>query len=344
MRITSSFLKFNQGKRDLLLTKLSAEVLVAITYAAVRGKDEETGAVQRILNTERIAKIRDFTIRGGAYPNAFIINWVSTTNTLLKESSIVSFEIGERLAQIIDGQHRIAGIKEAIKVNTQLKDLELPVVIYENLTTKECAEIFLSINTEQKPVPRSLVYDLYGLLGEDLSDPAISRARDIAVFLNESESSPYYTEIKFPGSKKRKGGIALSTAVSSIKPLVEPKSIFDQIGISELEIQKRVFLNYFIAIQKQYDSFWENKENVFRYSSGFSGAIEFLKSKLLSYCNFKRSFTIETIQSALRITDDTVIKQAEVKKLGGSEQANRVYERLVESFFPEGEEKKIIEY
>ncbi len=47
------------------------------------------------------------------------------------------------------------------------------------------SHIFLAINTEQKTVPRSLVFDLYGIASESVIDPAAVRARDIATYLNE---------------------------------------------------------------------------------------------------------------------------------------------------------------
>jgi len=53
-------------------------------------------------------------------------------------------------------------------------------------------------------VPRSLVYDLYGIASEPVIDPASVRARDIAVALNETPDSPYYELIKMPGSPRTK--------------------------------------------------------------------------------------------------------------------------------------------
>src|SRR5690606_4622072 len=139
-----------------------------------------------------------------------ILNWVSKTNKLKVLTREISFDDADNSAQIIDGQHRVAGIREAIEEKKSIGNLELPVVIYSGLTTKNCADIFLAINEEQKPAPRSLVFDLFGLASSELVDPAAVRARDIALFLNDDGSSPYNGEIKLPGGKMRKGGIALS--------------------------------------------------------------------------------------------------------------------------------------
>ena len=43
----------------------------------------------------------------------------------------------ERAAQIIDGQHRVAGIKAAILENAEVVKLELPVAFYKGLNTRE---------------------------------------------------------------------------------------------------------------------------------------------------------------------------------------------------------------
>lgn len=333
-KIQAPFIETIQGRRTFFLTRLPAGVVAEISYAAVRGKTDEEGAIQRVLNSSRIASIKEFALSGGDFPNAVILNWVNTTNPIKKTTSKISFESIRNCAQIIDGQHRIAGIHAAIADQPSLSDLMLPVVIYTALTTKECADIFLAINTEQKPVPRSLVYDLYGIASEELVDPAAVRARDIAMYLNDDPTSPYKTEIKLPGDKTRKGGIALSTAVAAIKPLVEEKGVFEQIEIVELETQKQIILNLFAALRAKYTEEWNDKNNAFMYAAGFAGALDFLKLRLIPYCSQQRSFKISTIEQALDLSKDTLITQSDLKGFGGSSAQRQVFDRLVQAFRP----------
>jgi len=342
-QLSFPYLEVKQMNRKLMLTKLPAGVLVDISYASVRGQDDEPGAVQRLLNPKRIESIKDFTLQAGDYPGAIILNWVSKENNLKKEKQAISFFNTPRSAQIIDGQHRVAGIKSAIGERAEISEIEIPVAMYENLTTRQCADIFLAINTEQKTVPRSLVFDLYGIASESVIDPAAERARDISTYLNEIEESPYSSQIKFPGATKRKGGIALSTSVTSIKPLVEEKGSFEQIGIFELESQKRIILNFFTAIQEKYEDEWKNKDNIFLYAAGFAGALEFLQLRVVPYCNSKGSFKVETIKDALALTKSSLIYQSEVKGMGGTAAQKHVFDRLVDIFSPVEESKKIIE-
>src|SRR5258708_7122980 len=188
----------SQNNRRFFLTMLCARDLVQISYASVRNRDAEEGAVQRLLNPRRIDSIKEFTINGGDYPNCIILNWVDEKRKLKVGKGKISIPIVDRVAQIIDGQHRVEGIRAAIKVKQKLGELEIPVAFYQHLTTQECADIFLSINTEQKPVQRSLVYDLYNVASAHVVDPAAVRARDIASRLNEQEGSPFKELIRLP--------------------------------------------------------------------------------------------------------------------------------------------------
>ena len=329
-----NYIEVKQGGRKFVLTKLPATVLTKISYAAVRGQSNEEGAIQRVLSQSRISGIKQFTLSGGDYPNAIVLNWVSDKNPIARASGKLNFNDTPGSAQIIDGQHRVAGIKAAIEESSEIGKLELPVVIYERLSTKECADIFLAINEEQKPAPRSLVFDLFGIASADLVDAAAVRARDIATFLNQDEKSPYQGEIKFPGHKTRKGGIALSTAVTAIKPLVEDKGAFEQIDIRELEIQRQIIINVFSAIRQKYGIEWESKTNAFMYAAGFMGAVEFLRLKLIPYCNLQGSFEVETIANALSLSRESLIHQEKIKGLGGSAAAKAIYDHLVDAFHP----------
>ena len=333
--VTAPVIEIIQGDKSILLTQLPAEVVAKISYTAVRGQSDEPGAVQRILNRRRISSIRDFTLNIGDFPNSVILNWMNSISPLRKKGDHISFNVEKSRAQIIDGQHRIAGIKEAISKSDEIKQLQLPVAIYQDLETSACADIFLSINTEQKTVPRSLVYDLYGVASDTMIDPAAARARDIGIFLNEEENSPYYDNIKLPGAKIRRGGIALSTAVTAIKPLVEDRGDFSRIGVSQLELQRKIILNYFLALASPYGNEWETKTNAFQYASGFSGAVDFLRLKIIPYGNQIRSFEVKTIEDSLTFNEDNLIWQSEVRGVGGKDAPKFIYERLNEVFSPQ---------
>lgn len=74
------YIETKQGSRKFILAKLPASVVTSISYAATRGQSNEEGAVQRVLNPTRINSVKAFTLQGGDYPNAIVLNWVSETN------------------------------------------------------------------------------------------------------------------------------------------------------------------------------------------------------------------------------------------------------------------------
>jgi DNA sulfur modification protein DndB len=343
MTISSQYLMIQQINREFILTKLPLGLLTKISYTAVRGQSQEEGAVQRVLNSKRIASVKDFTLNIGDYPGDVVLNWTNKENPIQRNNGELAFDEVSDSAQIIDGQHRLAGIKEAIKENPDIAKYEIPVVIYENLSTRECADIFLSINTEQKTVSRSLVLDLYGVANEAIVDPAAVRARDIALFLNEEENSPYQGNIKLPGSLRKRGGIELSTIITAIKPLVEETGDFERIGITELELQKKILLNFFLVLQGKYGEEWDKKTNAFQYAAGFVGAINFFKLKIVSYCNANDSFSIATMERIIQLDKSNLIYQSEVKGTAGKEAQNKIYNFLLDKFIVDKQQHRVFE-
>ncbi len=86
-----------------------------------------------------------------------------------------------------------------------------------NLETEAAAKIFLNINTEQRPVQKSFIYDLFGIIKQNDPDMPIVRANDIVYYLNDEKESPYYKLIKIPGTPRGAGCVDMSTIVSVLK-------------------------------------------------------------------------------------------------------------------------------
>ena len=188
---------FSMGVRDLL----------EIHYVAVRGVDEEEGAVQRILNKRRIKSITDFILDGNMFFNSFILNWTDTNFSPKRVGQTIEIPLVPASAQVIDGQHRLAGLEEAMRESEAIGDQEVIVTLSEHLSTPQAAKILLNINTEQRPVPKSLIYDLFGE-AVDNSNHVVIRATDIAKDLNDDPESPLYKIIKMPGAPRGSGRLS----------------------------------------------------------------------------------------------------------------------------------------
>lgn len=319
-------LQTQQLNQPAWLFLLKYKHAVKMSYVARRGVDQEEGAVQRLLNPKRISDIKSFILNGNVFPNTVIFNWTEEHNFDFIDK-VLNLPSIERAVQIIDGQHRIEGIKAALKENPALGEIEIPVLLFKKLSTEQCADIFLSINTKQQPVPKSLIYDLYSVTFKN-SDFALQRSSDLAKELDTDSDSPYNGWIKFPGKGRQRGGIQLSSIINALKSLVKKDGYFEGVELESFDHQYNVLKNYFSVLAEQYGSTWDSTTNPFIFSSGFNAAIEVLSHKLLKKCYTNKDFSQNKFRELLRIDEKTLIRQSEVKGLSGEKAIAVIREKL----------------
>ena len=333
-KVKTKSLKTKFGDLTVYTQSMKIKDVLSIFYVAVRGKDEEEGAVQRVLNRQRISSIKKYVLEGNNFYGTFILNWTDKKLFPKFESNEILIPIIPFAAQAIDGQHRLVGLQEAFKEDDSIGENEILVTMSLNLTTKEAARIFININSEQKPVPKSLIYDLFGEIEND-TEHSINRANDIAEELNTNIESPYYSSIKYPGQPKGVGLVDLSTVVSSLKKHLEPDGVFSSHKLTNLQNQKSVILNYFTALRFYYDreDLWSNKnKNPFLTNAGFIGAIEHLIKNLLIKCAEKKSFKVEDFKSLLDLPKGELIQRVDLKNLEGKSQRRAIVDYLQDNY------------
>jgi DGQHR domain-containing protein len=329
-----SYLQLTDKNVPYYLCKIKGSDLIRMSYVARRGQSEEEGAVQRILNTRRISSISRFLQNGGFFPTNIILNIIDANKIEVCEN-ILSVLDEEDIAQVLDGQHRIAGMREAVKNKPEIGEIEFPCLIAVGLTTEQCAQIFISINTEQKNVPKSLIYDLYGLVDVPNRDISLDRGHDIAVALNEDEDSPYRSFIKFPGISRVRGGIQLSTFVNKLRPLVKRDGEFDKYRLTTLEYQIKILKNYFEALKYYYDKKWTEASNPFMYASGYSAAIEVLCNDILPLCYAANDYRVDKFKSLIVLQQDALPKQTDAKGYSGETATNHFVQKLRDAIVQE---------
>lgn len=96
------YLEVKQDDKTFILTKIPAGILTQISYAAVRNKDKEEGAVQRTLVESRIAGVKEFAKSVGDFPASVVLNWNSDPIEKLPNGKI-RIAIRSNITQIIDG-------------------------------------------------------------------------------------------------------------------------------------------------------------------------------------------------------------------------------------------------
>src|SRR5450830_983860 len=133
--IEASFLKTEFGTIPAYTFAIKARDLIGLHYVAVRGLDHEEGAVQRPLNVRRINDIKNYILEGNTFFNSFIINWTDTNFApTFKGDKIIVPRI-PAAAQVIDGQHRLAGLEQAMAVDEEIGLKDLLVTLCLRLNT-----------------------------------------------------------------------------------------------------------------------------------------------------------------------------------------------------------------
>lgn len=155
-----------------------------------------------------------------------------------------------RIARVIDGQHRIAGLYAFTGVA-----FDVPVTVFVGSDISDQAYVFATVNLEQTKVSRSLTYDLFAL-AKTRSPQRTSH--NIAVVLDSDAQSPFFKRIKRLGvaTTGRSGEmLTQATFVENVLPYIsrEPKEDRDKLLRGEklpkvglIESRKRIFRNMFI--------------------------------------------------------------------------------------------------
>lgn len=136
---------------------------------------ESAPAYQRVLKRSRLREIGEYIDNGGFFPNNILLNFKDEVRFYKKtsfEDRQISF--GDlylpdkyKSVWVIDGQHRLFGFAEMDK---ELDKHTVPVLAFEKLSTENEAKLFVTINSKQQKVARSLLDELAGDLKLDSPD------------------------------------------------------------------------------------------------------------------------------------------------------------------------------
>jgi len=183
--------------------------LLKISFVNHRSLNDPEGAptYQRLVSRSRMKAIGEFIKAGGYFPNNLLINFtrpVKFERSAQDDPSGVQFgrlHLPDRYrsAWIIDGQHRLYGFAP---VPEHFLAQNIIVVAFENLPKEEEANLFVTINHEQKSVPKHLLDDLEGELkwGSEVPSERIgSISARLITTLNSDIGEPFYNRITQQG-------------------------------------------------------------------------------------------------------------------------------------------------
>ncbi|WP_407371902.1 DGQHR domain-containing protein [Carnobacterium sp.] len=283
--INFNFLELQQPSGTMYMGILKAFEIEAISKVnRLSDEFQEEGIhheknVQRDENIRRVKAISKYAETPDAiFPTPIILSGSSDTISIDFEKKIINFkESASKNFSIIDGQHRLSGIKES-KI---FENLNLPIVICLDTEPYQDAMIFITINGNQVKVPMSIIYQLFEIMpGRSVE----KTSHTIVKTLNADEASPFYNRIKMLGTKAKSQDFAPLTQSSFITPLL---SCFKKNGIFYEYYQQekdpviyKILLNYFSSVADAFHEDWNSNDSLLPKAIGHKALVELLQNNL----------------------------------------------------------------
>jgi DGQHR domain-containing protein len=283
----------------------------------LKDRDFETYlGIQRPLNPKRVKEIAQYVETIDAcFPTSVILSvsarcasYDSNANTLTLSNYVDPEEQEQnvryrQIARVIDGQHRIEGLKEFSG-----PIFEMNVCIFVEIDVAEEGYIFSTVNLAQTKVNRSLAYDLFDLAKAKSPQKL---CHNIAVALDQNKESPFFKRIKRLGvatDGRFDETVTQATVVESlirylsdnpvqdrdtyIRGKVPPrigakeseKLIFRNMMIDNRDIEVAdVVWNYFDAVRATWPQAWDNmgRGSILNKTNGFRALMRFLRPAYL---------------------------------------------------------------
>ena len=255
--------------------------------------------IQRELSKGRVKEIQQYVGNvDAAFPSSVLIAVSSRQASFNECSSTISIVRHSKAAKIIDGQHRIAGLR-----GYKGPQFDVNVSVFIDMDLQDQAMVFATINLTQTKVNKSLAYDLYEFTK---SRSPQRTAHDIARFLNYKEGSPFFSKVKMlgTGSGKEQETLTQATFVDRLLRYIsrDPmgdkdvlrrgrklsrvggreigRQIFRNWFIDERDVHITIVLwNYFLAVQAKWPVSWEIpfRGNILNRTTGFGALMRFLR-------------------------------------------------------------------
>jgi DGQHR domain-containing protein len=295
------FLTVEQPVGTFYLSIVNSVELLNMVDILRRGLSEaERENVQRKLNPTRARDIAAYIADPDAtFPTSIIVSVYSDAVTVDEKKGRLIFKDDETIGEVIDGQHRLEGIRRVIDEGNKslLSNFELPVVFMIDLPPEDKAYVFSIINSKQTPVSSSLIFDLFGL--RQTRSPR-KTCHEIAETFNGDPKGPFFRGIKMLGNKSQdteiltqgafvKYVLQLITNVpdederreKTSERLVEiPGCPLRSLYLKEKDdVIAKILKNYFLAAQAAFPHEWDEdpKKYLLRKTAGFSALITVFK-------------------------------------------------------------------
>ena len=284
-----------QHDRVFYLFSAPAKVLFDILDINQREPDKDEG-YQRTLSGSRIRSISDFVDQRHSIAPAIVVSLQGARFDKNTGELFIPSRSGS--GWVIDGQHRLAGARNASK------DIELPVVAFLDLDLDNQIFQFVTINRTAKGVPTSLYFDLLRHLppSKKPGEIAKDKASDIANELKKDEESPLFNRITIVPPKPGQT-ISLTNFVRKVAPLVQTDPVRSPISAYTLPEQKKIIDNYFRGLREHDRQFFRYSPSIVFRTVGFGALLNALSTFFSLALRQYQGFRVEDVAEIFNKVD-----------------------------------------
>lgn len=309
-RIKIDCIEVTQPIGTFYIGSIDSADLVQISYSDVRRIEERDvevlSGIERPLSLKRVAELRKYVNNiDASFPTGIILAVESEHAAYDPKTRTMMIDNEQSVAKIIDGQHRIDGLKGYSGPKFQLN-----VTIFVDMDIEDQALLFATVNLKQIPVGKSLAYDLFEFAKTRSPQKT---CHNIAKLLNSREGSPFHKRIMILGVATGKPTETITQAAFidrligyiSTDPMADRdaikrkqklpridggmirvrKLIFRNMFIDDRDAEiARILWNYFSAVAGRWPRAWQFKQAglVLNRTTGFRALMRFLPSAYLS--------------------------------------------------------------
>jgi len=332
--------KVTQPIGDFYVGRMDARTLVSISYTEIRafldGSQDKIAGIQRERSKKRINEIRKYVnLDYATFPTSIIIAVApecvnlapfgkaavqANENAEINET-VFALELtsygdpdyedhipAEKIAFIIDGQHRLAGL-EGLEAG---REFDVNISVFVGASEADKAEIFARVNQAQTKVNQSLVVDLASYYEER---GPVKFAHEVVLAMNRDKEGPLHDKVKRLGkADPRKGRVQTLSQATVVRPIVDYitsdpeaernkryKGIFSSRRnrdewrefilqpFYDEEDDSGMFLcltNYFDAVMARWPASWNDAPpgNILNRTTGYAALMQFLRPVYLHHC------------------------------------------------------------
>ena len=381
---------FNEGERKIsfpvmsveqpigkfFVGTMSASDLVNISWFDIRKLNsddfDEYLGIQRNVSPKRVVEIAKYVrLTDATFPTAVILaveGRCASIEPLAESGDCAAFsrltlsnvpgELDDEntvlfrgIARVLDGQHRIKGLKES---GIDLESFQVNVCVFVDADLADQASVFATVNLAQTKVNRSLVYDL--LSYSEYRSPERT-CHTVTVLLDQNEASPFYQKIKRLGVATEGRFDEVLTQATIVKELLpyiskdiladrdtgrrersfgppgsydETKLIFRHWFVGDQdEMIARQLMHYFEAVRRRWPNAWraDEKGKMLGRTNGFKGFMQFLRpayNHLKKNDFVKMSDFLELFESFKIDEDEFIVKNFPAGGTGASKLRQRL--------------------